>query len=132
MTKAELIEIAARSKITVRKTWPKDKVLQTVQSKLAELIHCVRKDIEHHEKWSKSYFWSSRGNANSRRRDEAKNSYTREIQLNGATYRFESSVSISCKNVYYTGSFELDGNRKNLLLWRKLLVELHRLEALTA
>lgn len=124
MKKSELLKIAQKYHVSAYQSWTKARLLDAIDSRLKTLISSVEEDIAHHEQWSKSYFWTSYGNAASRRKQEEDNSYAREIKIGEDTYTYKSSVSASCKNVYYKGTFTLNGNDKNLRLWRGLLSRL--------
>jgi hypothetical protein len=88
------------------------------------LIRQARADVEmalgHHETYSHAYFFTPASNASSRRRSEIRNSFLIAIRFEGHLYEYESVVSESCKNVYYTGRFFVDGKKKNVRAFRKL------------
>ena len=84
----------------------------------------IRIAIDHHEQFGRAYFWNPAGNASGRRRNEERNSFSMEIVWMGDTYAYESKVTESCKHVYYTGRFWLNGERKDVRLFRRLEVTL--------
>lgn len=77
--------------------------------------------LEHHDKFSSAYFWTPPGNASGRRHMEKANSFGVKFKNGGHTYEYTSDVSCSCKNVYYTGSFVVDGKPKNRRAFAALL-----------
>lgn len=115
MTKVELQKKLDNLSIAYKKR----DTIATLTEKLAYAKKQIQDAIEHHEKYSKSYFWTAdNGNAQQRVR--------REKQLNfvvtvSDTMHYESSVSISRKNFYYKGIFMINGEKVTLKEWRKLL-----------
>lgn len=77
--------------------------------------------LAHHEKFRNSYFWSPYGSAGQRRKTETDNSFTIQFKHLGNTYKYVSSVSCSCRNIYYTGFFYLNDQKKNVTLFKKLI-----------
>jgi len=119
-TKKELIEFAKSCNAKVFKSWTLEKIRCEIAKSLkkdfgnAELVAC------HHEKFSRSYFWSPPTHASSRRKMEENENFEVEIELDGDKYHFISSVNCSCKNVYYASGFYVNGEKKNFRSWRKL------------
>ena len=83
----------------------------------------VRRAIEQHEKHKKSYFWTPFGNAANRRDTERKNSWSIAFKHAGRAYAYESNVNCSCKNYYYNGLFTVDGEKRTVRAFSKLLGE---------
>ena len=77
--------------------------------------------IAHHERFGNSYFWTPPSNATSRRLMESRETFGIGFVASGTAYRFESTVSCSCKNVYYTGRFYVDGEKKTVRAFRALI-----------
>lgn len=70
--------------------------------------------ISLHEKMRNSYFWSPPCVASSRRSYEKKNSLHVVGDYNGHEIDLECSTECSCKNIYYKGTFIIDGVKKNI------------------
>ena len=81
----------------------------------------VRKAIDQHEKHKKSYFWKPFGNAANRRETERKNNWRVSFKHSGDTYAYQSCVSCSCKNYYYNGLFTINGEKRTVRAFSKLL-----------
>jgi len=84
----------------------------------------IARAIETHEKYKNSYFWSSNGNASSRRREEnrfADNNPKFEIETKRGIISVEQDLSISCKNVYYSSYIFCDGEKKDIRILKKLI-----------
>ena len=77
--------------------------------------------IAHHERFGNSYFWTPPSNASTRRIMESRESIAVDFVASGTAYRFESTVSCSCKNVYYTGRFYVGGEKKTVRAFRALI-----------
>lgn len=69
--------------------------------------------LTNHEDFKKAYFFISPGSASARRSYEKKNSYVYAFSFEKKgekhTLELSSTVSCSCKNVYYSSSFIIDG-----------------------
>ena len=83
----------------------------------------VRRALEQHEKHKNSYFWTPYGNAANRRETERRNNWSISFKHAGNTYAYQSSVSCSCKNYYYSGMFTVDGEKLTVRAFSKLLGE---------
>lgn len=130
MTKKQLIEISAKLGKFVPKSWAKTKIESAITEKQKDLLKKIENVISHHERFSKSYFWNSPSSADNRRKMEKNESFSEIIEFNGKKYEHTSHVSVSCKNVYYSGSFFVDGTQKNLRSWRSLERQVRTLEFL--
>ena len=77
--------------------------------------------ISLHEKMKNSYYWTPPRNAAYRRWYEEKNS----VKIKGLYMRcpvsLECSTSCSCKNIYYRGSFYIDGKKVTIASVKKLI-----------
>lgn len=120
MTKEQLLSIARTINVKARKSWTKTKIETAINSKRSELLKAIETVIDHHERFSRSYFWRSPGNASARRSMEDKNNFDVSLVVNNKLYRYESIVRCSCNNVYYTGSFYIEETKKNLRTFREL------------
>ena len=47
--------------------------------------------------------------------------FTVKVNHEGDVYQYDSFVQISVKNFYYTGRFTLNGDKKDVRLFKKLL-----------
>lgn len=74
--------------------------------------------IKHHEKFSKSYFWSPP--LVDRAGWGKTNSVNTTIEYNNNVYTIIMDVSASSRNVYYTSTFTLNGEKKNITILKKL------------
>lgn len=87
---------------------------------LREILKKAKSDVEYcvefHERHKNSYFWSPPQNAAGRRNEESRKSFVKTI----GNFQFQSSVSCSCKNYYYTGLFFEGSERKDLRCFRKI------------
>ena len=87
--------------------------LREIQKQMLKKVNDV---IDHHEKHSKSYFWSPPSNASTKRSEEQRKSFSVQI----GKFLFISDVSCSCKNYYYRSEFKEGSEIKNLRCFRKL------------
>ena len=100
-------------------SYKKRDTLAMLQEKHDIALSRICKAIEHHEKYSKCYFWTAdNGNAQSRVRREQQLNFIIKVS---DTISYESQVSISRKNFYYKGVFMINGKKVTLKEWRKLL-----------
>jgi len=83
--------------------------------------------LQLHEDMKKSYFFKSCGNATSRRRFEKLNSFSFVGDINGHHLESNQDTVCSCKNVYYTSEFRIDGKKCNIRGIKKLYKELNLL-----
>lgn len=122
MTKTQLLDIASKNGATVKKSWAKGKIQGTLIFRLMRSVAAIESTIAHHQKHSKSYMWGGdNGNSASRRVRGNELSFTVVMSYNGVEYSYESAVTISRANFYYKGYFCVDGERKDLRAWRKLI-----------
>lgn len=92
----------------------------------AQKLNLVQKIAEHHARFSKSYFFTPPTRANERRQMERENNFTEEVETPFGTLIFKSYLSCSCKNVYYTGRFVLDGAPTNARCLKKIITALEK------
>lgn len=81
----------------------------------------IHSAINHHESFRNAYFWNPPANAAGRRSYERKNSFSVKFKHNGDVYEYTSSVSCSCKNVYYRGTFSVNGKTQTVRAFKKLV-----------
>lgn len=81
----------------------------------------VYRAILHHEHYKTSWWWTPPGNASSRRAMERVDSIKLKFKHCGVAYLFESDVRCSGRNVYYTGKFFMDGEKKTVRAFKSLL-----------
>jgi hypothetical protein len=81
----------------------------------------VHKAIDQHERHKNSYFWSPATSASDRRWVESVNTWSVAFRHEGKRYRYDSHVSCSARNYYYSGGFFVNDNRRTIRVFRKLL-----------
>ena len=113
MKKSQLLEIANSVGLCARKSWTKNKIREAISKAVTDLTYI----INHHERLKNSYLWTPPASASSRRAEERRNSFVRNVGY----LRFTSSVDCSCKNYYYQGMFEYQEQSKNLRIAKKML-----------
>lgn len=91
-----------------------------------ELLAIVDECIDNHEKFKNSYFWdgSRIGRASSRRKFGEEHSFSHSFMYDGIEFEYVSDVSVSCKNVYYSGCFYQGNTRKDVRVFKKIQKEL--------
>ncbi len=80
----------------------------------------INRALENHDKFKDAYFWTPPWNAAARRRMEEENTWEVKFTNAGITYEYTSDVSCSCKNVYYSGAFFVDGVQKTVRCFKGL------------
>ena len=80
----------------------------------------IKKAIANHDKYDGCYFWTPPCNASQRRGMEKRDTFAVAFRNAGRVYEYTSEVSCSCKSVYYTGVFSIDGERVNVAEFRRL------------
>lgn len=84
-----------------------------------EKIATLKSIIATHEKYRKSYFWSSPQNASARRYME----FDLEYNIDG--YTIQQKLTCSCRNIYFhTSVVDQDGNKKDIRSLKKLLAKI--------
>ena len=71
----------------------------------------IQRIIGQHESMKNSYFWNSPAGASSRRDYEKQHSLKIVGIYNEIEIDFECKVECSCKNIYYCGSFYINGKK---------------------
>ena len=84
--------------------------------KLSKDLHAF---LERHQKWSKSFKWSPRGNASQRRNNEFYYEY--EFKLKENVYKFYQDLEISSKRFYYSSSIYVNDEKKDIRIVKNLL-----------
>ena len=120
MTKMQLLKKAEQICATVYKSWTVARIEHEVLDRQNNLLKQIDDVIDHHETFGRSYFWSPPGSASGRRAMEKKENFDVSFTYDRVFYKYESIVSCSCKNFYYTGTFSVDGEQKDLRSWRKV------------
>ena len=79
--------------------------------------------LQHHFHHKHSYYWNgaSFGKLAERKKAEKKLNFVISFINKGDRYQYESCVFLSAAHYYYTGVFSLNGKRKNVTLFKKLL-----------
>ena len=86
--------------------------------------------LELHEKMRNCYFWSPRGNAASRRREEEQKSNYLEFMLGEDYYEIDQTTRCSCKNYYYKLDVQVNGVKKDVRALKKLIKYLDSIPAM--
>ena len=90
--------------------------------KLSNSQHAkLTRALSQHDRHKNCYFWKPGSNASTRRRTEEQNTWTVGFTHNGTRYEYQCSVECSCKNYYYRGEFQVDGEKKTRAAFAKLL-----------
>jgi len=90
------------------------KLSQSQRSKITQAI-------AQHERHEHSFFWKPFGNAAYRRATERKNNWSVAFTHDGQTYQYDSDVTCSARNYYYRGTFTVNGEKRNVRAFRRLL-----------
>lgn len=77
--------------------------------------------IDQHENMKNSYFYHSPKNASSRRSYEKNNTLHFIGEFAGHELDLLCKTSCSCKNVYYTGTFIVDGKKTTIRKIKNLI-----------
>lgn len=80
----------------------------------------IRETLNLHDRYDGCYFWTPRGNAASRRREEFSRSFE-FTSPKGDKIEVSQSLSISCRNFYYSLTVTRNGNRSNVKLLRGMV-----------
>jgi len=128
MTKDKLIYMATILGVGYYKSWTKGRIKDAIDNSLSYMQTAITYDIKHHEKQSGAYFWRPPSTAAARRKLEADRTYARTLTIGGNVYRYESTVTCSCKNYYYRGEFTINGEKRDVRLWKKLLHDLSQIK----
>lgn len=84
------------------------------------------KDFKNHcEKYKNSFFWSSNGNADKRRKDEEKAEFpNHRFEFEEDIYEISSTANISCNNFYFSKSITKNGEKKDIRVINKIINKL--------
>ena len=97
---------------------------ERIQS-VEETVASIKNLIGTVEKFRNSYFWSSKGNAASRRWYEKQNSIPEFSWTESEdSYTAEFTVTCSCRNVYASGYYTKNGEKTTLLAVKNSLKRL--------
>ena len=108
-------------KNSINKKTYAQKISQEKRKKIKELIDWA---VEHHEKFKNAYFWAPPSNAGQRKNYEKVNSGGVKFTYNGKEYEYDCKISCSCQNIYYYHDFLIDGEKKTVREFHKVLAEL--------
>lgn len=81
----------------------------------------IERALAQHDRHKDAYLWRPPYSASSRRQTENRESREVHFRHAGHEYRYTSDVSCSCRNYYYCGKFELDGEKKTRRLFAELI-----------
>jgi len=84
-------------------------------------VAAINDVLRRHDHYRNAYFWTPRGNAAARRREEAQNSVRFEFRANGHRYLVDQDVTVSCANVYYRLGVYVDGAKKTVRALKSLV-----------
>ena len=94
--------------------------LKSLDNKTGRQIKSQIKEIlRNKEHYAKCYFWTPRGNAAQRRQEEFEIDFS--FVLDGKKYEISQSLSISCRNFYFSTEILVDGEKKNITALKKLV-----------
>ncbi len=88
-----------------------------------EICHSV---INLQEKMKSSFFWTPPYHASVRRSAEKYNSQHFDFVYGGHKYIFEQDTKYSCRNVYFSSGFYIDGKKKDVRIVKKLLAQVEK------
>ena len=80
--------------------------------------------LELHERYKGCYFWTQTDSARGRRDKESmflEDNPEFSVDWKGSHVEVKPSLSISCKNFYYSLEITLDGERKDIRLLKKII-----------
>ncbi len=81
----------------------------------------IKKSIAQHAKFKNAYFWTPPSNASGRRAMEERESMEMSFTNECNKYEYRCEVECSCRNVYYSGAFYLNGEKKSVRLFKNLI-----------
>lgn len=80
--------------------------------------------LEFHDKYKSCYFWTHIGNAKDRRNQESyfeNNNPSLKLATKNGEITVKPSLSISCKNFYYSLEILRDGRKSNVQILKNLI-----------
>ena len=86
-----------------------------------ELKSKINEVLNNSKYYRNCYFWTPYGNAASRGNREFGIEF--EFDLNGETVSVNQSLSISCKNFYFSTDVRRDGRKSNVTVLRKVVAQ---------
>jgi len=81
----------------------------------------LRAVLATHDRLRGCYHWRPPSNASGRRRMESDHSRSLEFSYMGTEYAITQTTDVSCQNVYYRLSVEVDGKRRDIRAVKRLL-----------
>ena len=94
------------------------------QKEIKEIVTMISDAITHHEKMKNYYFFSPPSNSYGRRHYEDVHTMKYEFSIGEDKYCYDADCRCSCSNVYFADGFYINGEKKNVRLFKKLLEEL--------
>ncbi len=88
------------------------------------IISIINNSISHHEKMKNAYFFNTPGRSRDRRKYEDYHSWHKSFSYHGDKYAYWSRCTCSCRNVYFSDGFTVNGQKKNVTAFKKVLKEL--------
>ena len=94
------------------------------QAKRKELLAQIEDAITFHERFRNAYRFEPPWLASERRGYEKYHRRDIKFTYDGVTYHYRGGTSCSCRNVYYTGAFYVNGEKKTVRPFKKIRDEL--------
>ena len=89
-----------------------------------EAVKTAHAIINWHDKYKGTYFWTPAFNANGRRANETRFENNKPEAIFHTSFGVVEAIfeySESCRNVYYSACFSLDGIKKDIRIIKKIL-----------
>ena len=83
----------------------------------------VAQAIDNHARFQNTWYWRPTGNRTQKDRWVAQNSWSVSFRHQGVHYEYTCRVRQTWKHIYYEGRFEVDGERKTVRSFKRLLGE---------
>ena len=89
---------------------------------IKSVISTLDSYIKENEKYKNAYFWNSPSSSSARRNMEFENKL--DFKILGDNITIETSLAVTCNNVYYSKHYSLNGENKDLRLIKKTIKKL--------
>lgn len=102
------------------------KITETTHTKtLREVKKSLEDILQVMDKYKNCYFWSPRGNAAQRRREEFDEVHA--FEFFGDEIKVELALRISCSNFYFTKNIHVNGNKSNATKLKNLIKKIDKI-----
>ncbi|HAY73492.1 MAG TPA: hypothetical protein DCY31_06550 [Ruminococcaceae bacterium] len=91
---------------------------------IQSIIKTIESCIYYHDKMRYAYFFSSPSTSKGRRYYEMQNSIEKSFTYKDNTYTYWSKCYCSSQHVYFSDGFTVDGQRKDVRAFKRVLKEL--------